>query len=51
MLQKEFCKVNSKHKELQEGLSNLDDLVAAVENNQVHYSVYQWYHVEIDVII
>ena len=38
VLQKEFCKVNSKHKELQEGLSNLDDLVAAVENNQVNIS-------------
>ena len=35
VLKKEFCKVDSKHKELQEGLSNMDDLIAAIENNQV----------------
>ncbi|XP_063685443.1 E3 ubiquitin-protein ligase RMND5A-like isoform X3 [Bolinopsis microptera] len=34
VLQKEFFKVESKHKELQEGLSNMDDLIAAIENNQ-----------------
>ena len=36
ILKKEFLKVEAKHRELEEGLSNVDDLIAAIENNQVN---------------
>ena len=36
ILKKEFVKIESKHKELEEGLSNVDDLIGAVDNNQVN---------------
>ena len=35
ILKKEFSKIESKHKELEDGLSNVDDLITAVDRNEV----------------
>ena len=37
VLKKEYVKVEAKHNELKDGLSNIDDLIA-VENNQVQFT-------------